>query len=557
MMQDLGTYANARTAYLQRLADPDFPYDPETNPYITIDWISLDLTVFSGEGNEATAPGKNQNPTFAFQTRYKDGSSAHEGFKSQAGIGTSAPPQSHGTMLFTYSTGELRTTDLFNGTPLASTQVPHFNQQLGDTKFSPAVARSSSSLGYLNLGRPLIQNPTALANYDAYGPPLTNAAVPLFNGAPRETVASLFWFNRPFATPYELMLVPGVGPGELNRTATLLDRSKLYARQTNDRLRSPFGHLMNFFESSPKGAGESEFYLLMELMETPAPYADSGIVKNPASLQQQHAGGDTDSDLIRSEMLADYFAPRNVVPTMVNPGKVNINTIPGEQIWKGVELNYLRGTARNNPTGGTNWPQIAASRRGYAPASNPFLLTQHPNMNPAYPTQFAGAFRPGLLGAVGPVLAGEAAKDGGGNLQSTRLRNLVRKSHTLFRPETVPSPDPVSDDATPLMLDDNNNAKQLGLYRDSDKQPFIAYQRLTRLPNLVTQQSNVYAVWLTVGFFEFDIENSGIGAEFTGNRGEVTRYRSFYIIDRTAPVGFRPGEDLNTDKAILLRRFIE
>ncbi|MFM8324975.1 MAG: hypothetical protein ACKN9U_08945, partial [Pirellulaceae bacterium] len=86
-MQDLGTYANARTAYLQRLADPDFPYDPETNPYITIDWISLDLTVFSGEDDETKVPGKNQNPTFAFQTRYKDGSSAHQVSQLQAGIG--------------------------------------------------------------------------------------------------------------------------------------------------------------------------------------------------------------------------------------------------------------------------------------------------------------------------------------------------------------------------------------------------------------------------------------------------------------------------------------
>jgi hypothetical protein len=152
------------------------------------------------------------------------------------------------------------------------------------------------------------------------------------------------------------------------------------------------------------------------------------------------------------------------------------------------------------------------------------------------------------------VLTGESAKDGGGNLQSTRLRNVVRKSNTLLRAEG-PASDPIADGAIPLMLE--TSGQNLGLYRDSDKQPFIAYQRLTRLPNLVTQQSNVYAVWMTIGFFEFDIENSGLGAEFTGNRGEVTRHRSFYIIDRTAPVGFRPGEDLNTEKAILLRRFIE
>jgi len=561
-MQDQGTYANARTAYLQRLADPDFPYDPETNPYITIDWISLDLTVFSGEDNEAKAPGKNQNPTFAFQTRYKDGSTANHFSQLQAGIvNTYKATPSHGGMVFGYSTGQLNSRGKYTGAPMAATQTPFFNYLLGDTTLTEATKQSSTSLGYLNIGQPDPAKPnhTTLADYDAFGPPLSLGNNNPFNGAPQTVAGSLFWFNRPYATPYELMLVPGVGPGELNRTATTLDRSKLYAKQTNDRLRSPFGHLMNFFESSPKGAGESEFYLMMELMETPAPYADAGVVKNPASLQQIHAGGDTDSDLIRSEMLSDYFAPRNIVPAMVNAGKVNLNTIPGEQVWKGVEWNYLRGNARNNPAGGTNWSQIASSRRGYAPASNPFLVDQHPNLNPNYPTQFAGAFRPGLLGAVGPVLAGETAKDGSGNLQSTRLRNLVRKSHTLFRPESsggAPLPDPLPDAGTPLMLG-GANPQQLGLYRDSDKQPFIAYQRLMRLPNLVTQQSNVYAVWMTIGFFEFDFENSGIGAEFTGNRGEVTRHRSFYIIDRTTPVGFRPGEDLNTDKAILLRRFIE
>ncbi|MEM9754286.1 MAG: hypothetical protein AAF916_13015, partial [Planctomycetota bacterium] len=37
-----------KTAYLQRLADPTQPYDPEFNPYRTIDYITIDLTVFNG-----------------------------------------------------------------------------------------------------------------------------------------------------------------------------------------------------------------------------------------------------------------------------------------------------------------------------------------------------------------------------------------------------------------------------------------------------------------------------------------------------------------------------
>jgi hypothetical protein len=38
--------------------------------------------------------------------------------------------------------------------------------------------------------------------------------------------------------------------------------------------------------------------------------------------------------------------------------------------------------------------------------------------------------------------------------------------------------------------------------------------------------------------------------------GEAEREKSFYVIDRTVPVGFIPGEDLNTDRAVLLRRTI-
>ncbi len=47
-----GTYPLHRTAYLQRLADPDLAYHPEYNPYITIDWMNMDLTVFNGEDTE-------------------------------------------------------------------------------------------------------------------------------------------------------------------------------------------------------------------------------------------------------------------------------------------------------------------------------------------------------------------------------------------------------------------------------------------------------------------------------------------------------------------------
>ncbi len=67
---------NHRIAYLQRLADPERAYDPIYNPYITIDWMSIDLTVFNGEATRVSNPKETGVPpgaNVAFQSRYKDG----------------------------------------------------------------------------------------------------------------------------------------------------------------------------------------------------------------------------------------------------------------------------------------------------------------------------------------------------------------------------------------------------------------------------------------------------------------------------------------------------
>ena len=84
-------------------------------------------------------------------------------------------------------------------------------------------------------------------------------------------------------------------------------------------------------------------------------------------------------------------------------------------------------------------------------------------------------------------------------------------------------------------------------------QPFVRMQRAIRLPNLVTNQSNVFAVWVTVSLYEYD-PISGFGNEYIGDTGLPERERQFFIVDRTIPVGFKPGEDLNTDRTILMQR---
>ena len=112
----------------------------------------------------------------------------------------------------------------------------------------------------------------------------------------------------------------------------------------------------------------------------------------------------------------------------------------------------------------------------------------------------------------------------------------------------------------------------------------MKYQPMTRLGNLVTDRSGVFAIWITVGYFEvekapdFASNENGVadrcgnditiynrvypdgymlGRELGSDTGDVKRPRGFYIIDRTEEVGFKPGEDLNVEKLIRLRRRIE
>jgi hypothetical protein len=123
-------------------------------------------------------------------------------------------------------------------------------------------------------------------------------------------------------------------------------------------------------------------------------------------------------------------------------------------------------------------------------------------------------------------------------------------------------------------------------YRDSERNPYFQFQPMVRLDNLVTNRSNVYAVWVTIGFFEveeapiyndFRTTNGNLpdnaetqalynrvypdgyafGREDGVDVGNTRRLRSFSIIDRTMMAGFEPGADHNVENVVRLRRRIE
>lgn len=106
-------------------------------------------------------------------------------------------------------------------------------------------------------------------------------------------------------------------------------------------------------------------------------------------------------------------------------------------------------------------------------------------------------------------------------------------------------------------------------FRDTRQNPYFRYQPLIKTGNVFTTRSNVYAIWVTVGFFEVqripqtpltvvtNPDGYKLVRELGSDTGEVKRYRGFAIFDRTIPVGFLRGENMNVDKAFLVKHMVD
>ncbi len=124
---------------------------------------------------------------------------------------------------------------------------------------------------------------------------------------------------------------------------------------------------------------------------------------------------------------------------------------------------------------------------------------------------------------------------------------------------------------------------------------YEATAEMQRLSGLTTNRSNVFAAWVTVGYFELERCKPGVnmplydpdgneltsadlqdpsykwyyyyqaiypdgytyGKELGSDDGEVKRHRGFSIIDRSIPVDFRRGNSVNYQDAIIMKRIID
>lgn len=509
------------TIHLQRLADPLRTYSPSTNPYRTIDSARVDLTTFNGVS--AT-----QDP----------GSSA-------AGVGR---------RLFSVQRGD--TIDATGLTPMRREFWPQervVSNPAADVGLDATATHYfsfylRSSLGYLNHGFWPYQGAIAAAYRGSPAVDVNDAFV-----ENDSTLASLFWNNRPYISQYELLQVPG------QRSSKLLERfsrSPVAGAPTpydpDPSVGSPqYGHMSNFFQSSPFTEMDQapHLYRLLEYVHVPSRYVGTELVLNPSRFKTHRvvAVGNAPNQITNPTTLnPSFLTPFNRISQYRDPGRVNINTIYDARVWDALFGGYQH----------LSFSELVATRRGYIDSTNP-LFGPHPNL----PTSFANPFRPPGHGSLVPLRELERQ-----DIETTLLRSTAVLDVATSATSNAPDPS-----AAPLLEGGYVAASTASTVATHPSNSFFRYNDLRRLGNMITTRSNVYALWITVGYFEVepnvvggvpvadDVHPDGyrVGQEMGLDTGEVKRHRAFYMIDRTIPVAFQPGENHNVDRCVLLRRFIE
>ena len=650
-----GTVPMVRTAVLQRVADPYRPFDPVLNPYITIDWNMMDLTVFTGEdANEDKTIGYDQikpngnsisaNDNYIGVDDYTETrdkkirlSSRQWGMTGSQLHPTIPNPWSRNLDPRTAPAVDENNTDLTgqefvninqlsasrikgtffvqldkpnSGNPyywnrVGGVQIPGEGSTLPDIDDADRQMvlphRPQHTLGKLNwmyvgvgataagtlnsgIGIPNVVVPNGSVDFpigNTYRGTPSNG-----NGLPIPFI-NLAWNDSPLANPYEVMQVPASSPGRfgLEFVDSNTEKYEIYNMEstTIDRT-NPNNVLMyntaggkNFIVGSLGSGGRFGYPLVSQNVGGSQDYSGLGHQLNffHYSLNMAYKSGsipnivypaarnlsmnlgsflehvEVPSKFIGTKLWLDpkgglvggnYIDPCGV-SLFREPGRININTMSfpvfdammnDRTVWKG-----------SNAVGSYNY--LDMSRRIGDPsfADTPAFQTRVVEPHMQYP--FRSTSSGNLVIDTSMVHGSQSVISRGADL------SLLRG---VFEDNSGGATASFSKLLTPA-----NNVRNTTEELDA----------VQRLSNIATNRSNVFAVWVTIGYFEVEEINTAeskklqaiypdghrLGKELGYDTGDTTRHRSFYLIDRSIPVGFRRGEDVNVKDTIILQRTIE
>lgn len=525
----LGTLPRYCSAFLQRLADPLRPYNAITNPYITVDYIPIDLTVFSGEENPTDV---STNPVrFTSRSRQRNGH-----IRSVDGLTTVAS-----NALFSHET--------HFETPVAA-------PPLGSTYFSVGnEGHFYSSFNFLNTQYTLT-NPVN-PGFTGFAQSLGQSNAPNIEGhdrnLPQTPFARISWFNRPYSSHLELLVVPACSSSRLFAEFSTVDSAGeplIYSSATNAdaiaRLYGPFRHLMNFFHGDERNTANSEFSHFFNLAGTLPRFRREVELITPSRIEGLAAAE-------RTWMRELLHAPFNFKYDNRRQGRINLNTVSSFEVYRGLMHGHMNNNEFTDAANGQfGFNRFVQNRRGFVPseAYSEVNTSGTPvNFDPSrfdsrYPTEFGATYREHADGRFAPML-----RSGNDDLRiSNADATLLRRSDGLVG-------SPPTDDAAFLVRRQAEapvNARQ-----NRSRDAFIRYQTLSRMPNLVSNNSQSFVVWITVGLFEVDAQTNALGREYNEHLGTNERFQAMFIIDRSIPVGFIPGRDLNARDVVVFEKYFQ
>lgn len=548
-----GTLSNYCTAFLQRLADPTVPYDPLFNPYRTIDWLTIDLTVFSGEEDETKVlePGMPRE-NYALRSRQRNG---FIGMNAQNALFSNETNQPLNESAMTAPVGDHYFT--------LNSPLPVFSLQ--------------NSLSFLNTntsGSGAVNNLTGRSNPGFTGfsssigsDPAATSVEGNDRNLPNVPYAVHPWLNRPFASHFELMMVPASSAGRLfeefsfNTTGgnpTVYPVGGAVSPQT---FYGPFRHLLNFFHSHRTSANGLEAGYLFDLVHTLPRFKGEVDVIEPSSL---NLGGTSPAAGNDPNFRSSLRPPFSIEYNNQRIGKINLNAIEHFTAWAGLMQGHMNQAEFASKVGTPvtadqlSYDNFVLSRRGYTndataapmPAvgiGNVPLNYDPANLHHQYPTNFLGAFRTGSATNLFPRLrspvAQEAARRRAANSGLLRMNSLA---------EVDVAGGSAGMDVSKWVRATSQLPNQA--HENRDRNAFVRYQTLMRMPNLVADNSQMFLIRTTMGFFEVDTAGN-LGREYNEERGQNQRHKATYIIDRSKEVGFIPGRNLNARNVVLYESY--
>ena len=369
------------------------------------------------------------------------------------------------------------------------------------------LTSSNSSLGELN-------------KFDS----VTTTTYGTYLGVPNPAFVHFAWNDSPFANTLEVMQVPacsastfGIQFHEASGGAVVGGAKSLGTGHRFSNENSRLGYLLGFEHSDANTDGTINSLNLARFLEW-------------VHVPSRFAG-----------TIVDWTTDGKPIYAYREPGKINLNTVT-ETAWEGLRGGYSRRPIE--PTDSTDihgWKPYDYVD-GSDQRSRGLTLTRN-LLQDGTEVDFGAPFR--SFGSEALVPDQEP--------NSSMVRQPGEAG--LFRKAKKPGASSADDDGA---LFDPMETTPSNMYNE--------YENVARLSSMTTNRSNVFAVWVTIGYFEATpstnpnhIGGYELGRErgLDGTSASIKRHRAFYLIDRTVPVGFRRGQELNAKDVIIYSRVLE